>query len=135
MENKEDQNIEKLVEQMLMNSEMESPSPDFTQNVMSAVYASQKSRKVIYKPIFSKRTWFIIFTGIIAIFIYSFFNLNQQTPWFEINFSFFKFDRLGKFLPNFRISFLTGYVILLAAIAVMVQMFFLKKHFDKQLES
>jgi len=135
MENSEDQNIEKLVERMLMNSEMESPSPDFTQNVMSAVYASQKSRKVIYKPIFSKRTWFIIFTGIIAIFIYSFFNLNQQTPWFEINFSLFKFDRLGKFLPNFRISFLTGYVILLAAIAVMVQIFFLKKHFDKQLES
>jgi hypothetical protein len=135
MENSEDQNIEKLVERMLMNNQIESPSPDFTGNVMSVVYASQKSRKIIYKPIFSKWTWIIIFTGIIAIFIYSFFNLNQQTPLFEINFSLFKFDRLEKFLPNFRISFLTGYVILLAAIAVMVQIFFLKKHFDKQLES
>ena len=135
MENSEDQNIEKLVERMLMKSEIESPSADFTQNVMSAVYASQKIRKIVYKPIFSKRTWFIIFTGIIAIFIYSFLNLNQQTPLFQINFSLFKFDRLEKFLPNFRISFLTGYVILLAAIAVMVQIFFLKKHFDKQLDS
>src|SRR5574338_156185 len=116
MENSEDQNIEKLVERMLMNNQIESPSPDFTGNVMSVVYASQKSRKIIYKPIFSKWTWIIIFTGIIAIFIYSFFNLNQQTPLFQINFSLLKFDWLEKFLPNFRISFLTGYVILLAAI-------------------
>lgn len=135
MENSEDQNIEKLIERILMNSEIESPSADFTRHVMSSVYASQKSRKIIYQPIFSKRTWFIIFTGIIAIFIYSFLNLNQQTPSFEINFSLFKLDRLEKFLSNFRISFLTGYVILLAAIAVMVQVFFLKKYFDKQLES
>jgi len=135
MENKEDQNIEKLVERMLMNSGIESPSPDFTHNVMSGVYAAQKSRKVIYKPIFSKRTWFIIFTGIIAIFIYSFFNSNPQAPLFEVNFSWFRLNQLEKFLPNFRISFLTAYVILLAAIAVMVQIFFLKKYFDKQLES
>jgi len=135
MENKEDQNIEKLVERMLMNSGIESPSPDFTHNVMSGIYAAQKSRKVIYKPIFSKRTWFIIFTGIIGVFIYSFFNSNPQTPLFEINFSWFRLNQLEKFLPNFRISFLTAYVILLAAIAVMVQIFFLKKYFDKQLES
>ena len=135
MENKEDQNIEKLVERMLMNSGIESPSPDFTHNVMSGIYAAQKSRKVIYKPIFSKRTWFIIFTGIIGIFIYSFFNSNPQAPLFEVNFSWFRFSQLEKFLPNFRISFLTAYVILLAAIAVMVQIFFLKKYFDKQLES
>lgn len=135
MENKEDQNIEKLVERMLMNSEIESPSPDFTHNVMSGIYAAQKSRKVIYKPIFSMRTWFIIFTGIIAIFIYSFFNPNPQAPLFEVNFSWFRLSQLEKFLPNFRISFLTAYVILLAAIAVMVQIFLLKKYFDKQLES
>src|SRR6185312_9990099 len=135
MENKEDQNIEKLVERMLMNSGIESPSPDFTHNVMSGIYAAQKSRKVIYKPIFSKRTWLIIFTGIIGIFIYSFFNSNPQAPLFEINFSWFRLNQLEKFLPNFRISFLTAYVILLAAIAVMVQIFFLKKYFDKQLES
>ena len=135
MENKEDQNIEKLVERMLMNSDIEAPSPDFTQNVMSGIYASQKSRKVIYKPIFSKRTWLIIFTGIIAIFIYSFFNSNPHAPLFEINFSWFRLNQLEKFLPNFKISFLTAYVILLAAIAVMVQIFFLKKYFDKQLES
>ena len=135
MENKEDQNIEKLVERMLMNSGIESPSPDFTHNVMSGIYAAQKSRKVIYKPIFSKRTWFIIFTGIIAIFIYSFFNSNPQAPLFEVNFSWFRLNQLEKFLPNFRISFLTAYVILLAAIAVMVQIFFLKKYFDKQLKS
>jgi hypothetical protein len=135
MENKEDQNIEKLVERMMMNSEIESPSPDFTQNVMSGIYASQKSREIMYKPIFSKRTWFIIFTGIIAIFIYSFFNSNTQAPVFEVNFSWFRLSQLEKLFPNFRISFLTAYVILLAASAVMVQIFLLKKYFDKQLES
>lgn len=135
MENNEDVNIEKLVEQMMLNTALESPSVDFTQTVMSEVLALGKSKSLIYKPILSRRTWLVIFLGIIVIFIYSFFNSASATTIFNINFVHFKFDKLEKIFQDFKMPSLTGYVILLATLMIIIQTFLLKKYLDKRFES
>lgn len=135
MENNEDENIEKLVEQMMSNTALKSPSVDFTQAVMSEVLATEKSKSLNYKPIFSRRTWLVIFLGIIVIFIYSFFSSAPATTIFNINFALFKFDKLEKIFQDFKIPSLTGYVILLATLMIIIQTFLLKKYLDKRFES
>ena len=135
MENKEDENIEKLVKKMLMDTALESPSADFTQKIMAEVLASEKSKSFNYKPIFSRRTWLIIFTGIIGLFTYVYFNSAPAISGSNTNFSIFNFDKLEKILQDFQISPLTGYVILLATIVILIQTFLLKKYFDKRFES
>lgn len=132
MENKDDENIEKLVKKMFAITPLESPSVDFTKTVMSEVLASEKSQSLIYKPIFSRGTWSIIFTGIIALFVYVFYNSKTPTASFNINFAFFKFDKLENIFKNFQISSLTGYVLLIAILIILLQTFLLKKYFDKK---
>ena len=135
MENKEDENIEKLVEQMMLNTAMESPSVDFTQTVMSEVLALGKSKSLVYKPIISRRSWLIIFTGIIVLFIYSYYNSGTANSGFNLNFTFLHLDKLEKVFQSVQISPMTGNVILLATIMVLIQIFFLKKYLDKRFES
>lgn len=135
MENKEDKNIEKLVEQMMLNTSIESPSVDFTQTVMSEVLALGKSKSLVYQPIISRHNWLIIFTGIIALFIYCYFNSETISPGFNLNFTFLHLDKLEKVFQSVQISSMTGNVILLATIMVLIQIFFLKKYLDKRFES
>ncbi|MEO8823754.1 MAG: hypothetical protein ABI366_09265, partial [Ginsengibacter sp.] len=85
MKNSEDENIEKLVEQMFAHSRLERPSVDFTQTVMSEILTLGKSKSLVYKPILSRLTWLIIFAGIIALFIYSFLNSGSTSSTFNFN--------------------------------------------------
>ncbi|MEO6893717.1 MAG: hypothetical protein ABI136_01715 [Ginsengibacter sp.] len=135
MENKEDEDIEKLVEQMLMKTALESPSVDFTKTVMSEVLASAKSKSLVYKPIISGRNWLIIFAGIIALFIYSYFNAGTTSPGFNLNFTFHNLDKLEKTFHSVQFSSMTGNVILLTTVLILIQIFFLKKYLDKRFES
>ena len=135
MKNKEDKNIENLVEQMLMNTALESSSPDFTQKVMMEVMASEKRKSLIYKPILSKGAWLLIFSGMITLFIYALFYSDAATIGLNFNFAYFKFDKLEKFFNGFQISSLTGYVIIVATLTILLQTFFIKKYLDRQFES
>ena len=135
MKNNQDQNIEKLVEQMMRNTAMESPSSAFTQTVMSEVLTPKKSKSLVYKPILSRRTWLIIFTGIITLFIYSYFNSGTDSSIFNLNFTIINSERLEKIFQSVQISSMTGNVILIATLMVLIQLFFLKKYLDKRFES
>lgn len=135
MKNNENENIEKLVEQMMVNIAPESTPVDFTQSVMSEVLTLGKSKSLVYKPILSRRTWLIIFAGIIAIFIYSFLNSESTSSGFNLNFIAFNLGTLEKIFQSIQISFVTGNVILFASLMILIQIFFLKKYLDKRFES
>ena len=70
MKNNEDKNIEKLVADMMASNPIERPSVDFTSAVMSAVLASKAQTSLVYKPLISKRGWFIILAGFIALSVF-----------------------------------------------------------------
>ncbi|HSN10352.1 MAG TPA: hypothetical protein VLS85_15030, partial [Hanamia sp.] len=96
MKNKEDKNIEKLVENMMRESYLETPSFDFTSRVMSEVLSAQKSKSLIYKPVISKKAWFVIFGGIIALFTFLSLNMNTSSSAFNFKVSLFSFDKFFK---------------------------------------
>lgn len=135
MENNTDKNIEKLVERMLQEVEPDKPSINFTTKVMAEALALNKNKSMVYKPLLSRRTWIFIFLGIITVFIYSFITFGAATSGFNLNFTVFNWDRLEKIFQSVQISSVTGNVIVFAALMVLIQILFLKKHLDKRFES
>ena len=134
MKNKEDKNIEKLVENMMRESSLETPSFDFTSRVMSEVLSAQKSKSLIYKPVISKKAWFVIFGGIIALFTFLILNRNTSSLAFNFKVSIFSFDKFFKPISAMQISPVIANVVLLAIVMLFIQIFLLKSYFNKKFE-
>ena len=131
MKNKEDKNIEKLVGDMMASNPIERPSVDFTSAVMSAVLATKAKSSLVYKPLISKRGWFIIVLAFIALSV--FLILNQQivqiNKYFDL--SSVHFDQFLKPFSGLNISPLTANVLIAASVMLLLQLFLLKRHIDK----
>ncbi|MGN6800819.1 MAG: hypothetical protein ACTHJN_02870 [Ginsengibacter sp.] len=131
MKNKEDKNIEKLVGDMMASNPIERPSVDFTSAVMSAVLATKAKSSLVYKPLISKRGWFIILLAFIALSV--FLILNQQivplNKYFDL--SAVHFVQFLKPFSGLNISPLTANVLIAASIMLLLQLFLLKRHIDK----
>ncbi|MDE3182472.1 MAG: hypothetical protein KGM16_03540 [Bacteroidota bacterium] len=134
MKNKEDKNIEKLVENLMMENQLESPSMNFTNKVMAEVLATQKSKTLVYKPVISKKAWFIIFGGIIALFTFLILNMNASSSAFSFKVSLFSFDKFFNPIYGMQISPVTANVVLLATVMLLIQIFLLKNYFTRKFQ-
>ncbi|MEO8235799.1 MAG: hypothetical protein ABI549_10335 [Flavobacterium sp.] len=133
MKANEDKNIEKLVNHIMKDTALESPSFDFTSNVMSQVFATKTSGVTVYKPLISKTTFIAVFGFIIALFIYLFINGEQQTSAWS---TYLNLNGLyeNKLTTIFKFSKTTTYAVVLTTVMLLIQISFLKNYFDKQLE-
>ncbi len=134
MKSKHDKQIEELVDTMMAKSLLESPSIDFTAKVMSDVLSAENSKTLAYKPLISKKAWFIIFTGIIALFTFLLLNTKSEASTINFDFSIFSFDKIFASFSGSHISSLTGNVLLVAAIMLFIQIFLLKSYLNKRFE-
>ena len=133
MKANEDKNIEKLVDHIMKDAVLESPSFDFTSKIMSQVLATKTSDVTVYKPLISRTTFIAIFGCIIALFIYLFISGAQQTNgWFSnLNFNLLYNNKLASI---FKFSKITTYTVVLTTLMLFIQIPLLKNHFDKQFE-
>ena len=134
MKNKDDKNLESLVERLMAESDLESPSVDFTGKVMSEVFSFETNKNPVYKPLISKRAWLIIFAGIIALFAFLFLNIKPSASSKYFNFSFFDFTQFFQPFSHFQISSMTTNVLLAAALMLFIQLFLLKNYLNKRFE-
>ena len=134
MKNKEDKNIENLVENLMAETSVENPSIEFTAKVMSGIFAVEKNKVFMYKPVISKRIWFIILGTIVALFAFIIFNTSMTFAGSNLDLAFLTFDRFLKSLPIFQISSMTANVILVATIMVFIQIFLLKNYLNKRFQ-
>jgi|SRR6185312_3231044 len=134
MKTRDDKNIQRLVEKMMLDSALEAPSFDFTSKVMSEVISMEKKKSISYKPLISKRAWFMIFAAI-AVFItwliFTGYSAETQT---NINFNFINAANILKVFSGFQLSSLTLYILLLGIILIFLQIIFLKSYLDKRFE-
>lgn len=133
MKANEDKNIEKLVDHIMKDAVLESPSFDFTSKIMSQVLATKTSDVTVYEPLISRTTFIAIFGCIIALFIYLFISGGQQTNgWFShLDFTLLYNNKLASM---FKFSKITTYTVVLTTLMLFIQIPLLKNHFDKQLE-
>lgn len=133
MKANEDKLLEKLVDTVMKDSTLEKPSFDFTSKVMSQVLTTKNSEVYVYKPLISRQVFILVFGCFIVLFIYLFINKEPQTnSWvYYLNFISVFNDPLTSL---FNFSRITIYSVVFATLMLLIQISFLKKHFDSQFE-
>lgn len=133
MEVTKNKELEKLVDRMMSDATLESPSLDFTSKVMSQVLSTKTSNSTVYKPLISKSVFMAVFGSVFLLFFYVI-NFGKTTT--ESWFTFFNYSKLYNnwFLSNFTISKISMYAVVVLMIMFCIQIATLKNHFDKRFE-
>ena len=126
-----DKEIENLIEKMMAENTLESPSFDFTSKIMSQVLVAEKSKIKAYKPLISKSTWIFIGIGLVALTAYSIYS-NSDVSNFEI--AKLYSDKASTLFSGIHLSKNILYALLIVPFMVLVQIGVLKNYFDKKYE-
>lgn len=133
MDERTDKKLAKFTGKILSDFSAESPSIDFTTNVMTKVHELSSARVMEYKPLITKRIWAVLAISVLGVFYYLL-SGDIQTE------NSGGMTKALNFMPNFNASTLLNYkvsnVLLYAfvvlAFFVSIQTFLLKSHFDKR---
>lgn len=131
MNTNENKHIEELVDKVMRNQTLETPSFDFTSKVMNQLAENKKSQAFIYKPLISKQASFVIFSisAIIICLTLLHDSSNPTSRIIPIDLSFLYERNLSKI---FSFSKIATYSITLAAIMLFGQITFLRNYFNQK---
>ena len=131
-----DKHIEHLVEKVMKKSTLETPSLDFTSNIMAQLETSKQSIVTTYKPLITKRVWVFISIMFISFLAYIVFvNKPETSDWFNsFNFNKLNFDKISEVFSQIKAPKTAAYIIGVFALMLLVQLTFLKNYFDKRFE-
>jgi hypothetical protein len=136
-ENKHIKEIDAFAKKYVKEIKIESPSIDFTANLMSSIALLQPEKsKLVYKPLISSKMWFVVLASVIAIVWIPFKNSEKglfTLP--EINFSFLEKINFSGTFESLQVSNTTMYVALLFSVFMAVQIIYLKRFFEKRINS
>lgn len=126
-----DKNIENLIDKMMAEDTLESPSMDFTSKIMSQVLAAEKTKAKSYKPLISKSTWIFIGIALALLVIYNVYFVGTENN-LEIGKSYT--DKISAIVSGIHISKTILYAILIVPFMILIQVGVLKNYFDKKYE-
>jgi len=126
-----DKEIENLIEKMMAENTLESPSIDFTSKIMSQVLVAEKSKIKAYKPLISKSTWIFIGISLVALTAYALYS-NNDVANFEIAKTYS--DKASVLFSGIHISKNVLYALLVVPFMILIQIGVLKNYFDKKYE-
>lgn len=136
MQENRDKQLDTLIEKVMKKASLETPSQDFTANVMSQIVVDKKTT-ITYRPIISRNAWFMIALSIIVLVGYILLlSKSDNSSWLSTyNLSFLSNNIFSKTLSEITYSSTTVYVVLSLTTMICVQLVILKKYFRKQLEA
>ncbi|MEO7976703.1 hypothetical protein [Flavobacterium sp.] len=124
-----DKNIKNLIDKMMAENNLESPSIDFTSKIMSQVLLAEKSKIKTYKPLISKSTWLIIGLSLIALTGYSVFINNDFSNMEMVQ---LYSDKASALFSGIHFSKNILYAILIVPFMILIQIGLLKNYFNKK---
>jgi hypothetical protein len=131
MNTNEDKHIEKLIDKMMKNQTLETPSFDFTSKVMSQVMATKTSSITTYKPLISKKILLTIFSVLLTLIISSFFyDATGSSRWVP-HIDFIPFNNIT---ASYEFSTVTTYSVVLTAIMIYIQIPILKNYYNSRFD-
>lgn len=136
MKDNTDKYFDDIAKKVIQQGSIESPSFNFTDIVMSQVLELHKSNATTYKPLISKKGWFLILAVLISVVFYtaSFGRQSEDTSWMsQIDFGMFSNNGITNLL-SFNVSKTFTYAVVFLAIMVGVQVVFLKNHFNQRFQ-
>ncbi len=135
MEDTNEKRLDDFVKKVVNSTSLESPSIDFTKNIISKITAQEaQSTATVYQPLISKTSWLILATITILLFAYVIFGkLDLSISWLpNINSEFLNkigfMDALSQIhLPNTAVYAFIGIMLFF-----YVQIIFLKRHLESR---
>jgi len=131
-----EQHLDKLAKKVMQSSSLESPSLDFTANIMAKVEDLAISHITVYKPLISKRSWLLISILVIGSLSYGVFGSGLEgLGWFDtIDFSIITNNKVTEAISGITFSKTLMYAVGLCGLLFFVQIPMMKHFFDKRLE-
>lgn len=124
-----DKNIENLIDKMMAEDTLESPSIDFTSKIMTQVLVAEESKAINYKPLISKRSWMLISLSIIALVVYtSLFSGTEYSLGIDKSYT----EKFSALFSGIHFSKSIMYAFLVIPFMIMIQIGVLKNYFDKR---
>ena len=135
MQEKENKNIEELVDKMMHSLSVASPSVDFTNSIMSQVEALESKKVTTYKPLIPGYLWFVGGFLLVVITGYLFLSTStEESTWLPaLDFSKLTNNSLTQSLSSFSLPKTVMYVILSLGLMICIQVPVLKHYLDKRL--
>jgi hypothetical protein len=136
MEDHTEQHLDKLAKKVMRSSLLESPSMEFTSNVMTKVKAAAASDITAYKPLISRRTWIILLVLFVGCVIYSFLETDLQSlGWMDqLDFSIISKNKVTEALSGIAFSKTLAYAIGFFGLLFFVQIPIMKHYYNRQFE-
>lgn len=129
-----DKNIEQLIEKMMAEEKLQSPSIDFTSRIMANVQVLEEKKLKAYKPLISKPIWISIGIALALLVIYiSVFSVSENNLEIEQIGKLYS-DKISNSFSGIHFSKNIFYAILILPIMILVQVGILKNYFDKKYE-
>lgn len=131
-----EQQLDKLAKKAMQSSLLESPSLDFTANIMAKVEDLAISHITVYKPLISKKSWLIISILLIGSLSYGIFGSGfEGLGWFDnIDYSIISNNKVTEAISGITLSKTLIYAIGLCGLLFFVQIPMMKYFLDKRLE-
>lgn len=130
---KNDKDIEALIDKLMAADALEQPSLDFTEKVMARVETISNSTVTAYKPLIPKYVWYIILGGFAVLVGYLYTkDPSANNDWLErFNITEIGINPFEELSLNFSKSLL--YAMILLVIMISIQIPILKQYFNKRI--
>lgn len=127
-----DNGIEKLIEKMMAEEKLQSPSIDFTSKIMAEVLILEEKKRTVYKPLISKSVWISVGMALAFLVIYiSLFSVSENNFKIDIIEKSY-YDKITGIFSGIHFSKNILYAILIVPFMILVQVGVLKHYFDKK---
>ncbi len=124
--------LNQLMDRFMNDDKLETPPLDFTEKVMTAVHTVQR-RKIVYRPLVPKYVMIIV---LLCVVTFTVVGIAYGDMTLDISQYLSGLQDVNLWFTNFfhsvKISNTLSYTIVLTGLMVCIQVFFLKKHFDKR---
>lgn len=136
MKTKSDQHIEDMVDRIMKEVSLDTPSLNFTSNVMMKVDTLMKPVTIVYKPLISKRSWVFVMVAIVGLICYFMLTPSvKSSGWFSnIDFSVVSNNILTNTISSLKLSRTAFYAIIMLSVMLIIQIPILKNYFNSRLE-
>ncbi|CAM1353557.1 MULTISPECIES: hypothetical protein [Tenacibaculum] len=133
-ENKHIEELDIFAKKYIKEIKEESPSTDFTANIMNAILETKKAD--IYKatPLISKKVWFLLSAVLVTSILYV--SRGTSLGWVKmpkVNLNFTDAIQLPKLFEGITISNTILYTCFLFTLMIFVQIYFLKGYFTRKI--
>ena len=135
MKENEDKHIERLLDSVMKEVPLETPSFDFTARVMAQVAVTERTTTIAYKPLLSKWFWYALFFAVALVIGYAAFDTDMQTGHgYGVDFKKLYDAKIPSFSFGIKFSKIAMYAVLVMVLMLFVKISMLKNHYDKQLK-